>query len=149
MESPTGSGSPELARVVWGAHILSYLHPHTTDRLDHHPKATTNPGGYCEEDSDEEDEFEEDIEVGTATQNTNLLTPYDTKIREKFLNCIAELLSHSKGGAIVTATALRENEDNVEVDLARNEGFAARDADYLSLLANFLAAEDTGKWSQV
>lgn len=44
-------------------------------------------------------------------------------VYEKFLDCIAQLLSPCKGWNGVTATAIREREDGVEVDVARNDGF--------------------------
>jgi hypothetical protein len=126
MELPTLPASPELAHVVWASHILSYLNCYTETAPDRD-----------EETNLEEEEEDEDSE--TATQDTDLLTPYDADIRSKFLNCVAELLSHSKGGAAVTATALREKEDSVEVDLARNSGFRAADKKYLASLSAFLA----------
>jgi hypothetical protein len=145
MESLAGPVSAEFARVVWGSHILSYLNPYTeTPHLPAISNASPNDGV----DSDEGDVSDGDIELEEATQSTNLLTPYDTNIREKFLNCVAELLSHSKGGATVTAAALREKEDSVEVDLARNDGFGPCDDRYLPLLVGFLAAEDMGKFRQ-
>lgn len=146
MEPLTGPVSTEFAHVVWGSHILSYLNPHTETLSGKHLQATTSASGHREVDSDEDDDLVGDTEVERATQNTDLLTPYDTNIREKFLNCVTELLSHSKGGATVTAAALREKEDSVEVDLSRNDGFGTHDDSYLSLLAGFLAAGDIGKW---
>jgi hypothetical protein len=144
MEPPAAPVLPEFARVVWGAHILSYLNPHTDTMSDKHLQATTSASGHYEVDSDEDDDLDGDTEVERATENTDLLTPCDTNVREKFLNCIAELLSYSKGGATVTAAALREKEDSVEVDLSRNSGFGTHDERYLSLLAGFLAAADIG-----
>jgi hypothetical protein len=137
--------SLEFARVVWGSHILSYLNPYTKNLAGKHPQATSGVSGYDEVDSDEDNAWDSDTEMEGMTEDTDLLTPYDTKIREKFLNCVAELLSHSKGGATVTAAALREKEDSVEVDLSRNNGFEKHDDTYLTLLARYLAAEDIGK----
>jgi hypothetical protein len=96
-------------------------------------------------DSDEEADSDEDVDVETSTQDPDLLTPYDTNVRKKFLNGVAELLSHSKGGATVTAAALRENEDSVEVDLSRNAGFQTQDEEYLSLLTGFLAVASSSE----
>ncbi|SPO06386.1 uncharacterized protein DNG_09075 [Cephalotrichum gorgonifer] len=142
MASPIASLPHEFARVVWASHILSYLNPYTETRSDKHPQATISPSVHQNVDSDEDDDLDDDADIETASQIMELLTPYDTNVREKFLNCVAELLSHSKGGATVTAAALREKEDSVEVDLSRNAGFGALDERYLSLLAGFLASAD-------
>jgi hypothetical protein len=48
------------------------------------------------------------------------------------------------GGKHVIAAALRNNEDSVEVDVARNGEFAARDDEYLSFLTQFLAIHGEG-----
>ncbi|KID94862.1 hypothetical protein MAJ_09161, partial [Metarhizium majus ARSEF 297] len=142
MEPATNRVSPDLARVVLASHILSYRNPHT-GTLSYKDKPTASATGYQDLDSDEDEGLDEDIDVETATQIADLLTPCDIDVREKFLSCVAELLSHSKGGATVTAAALREKEDSVEVDLSRNGGFAAHDETYLASLTKFLASADT------
>ncbi|KAK0726806.1 hypothetical protein B0T26DRAFT_639839, partial [Lasiosphaeria miniovina] len=52
----------------------------------------------------------------------------DESIRRKFLNCIAELLDHTKGGRYVAAPALREKESSVEIDVTSNSPFQPSDA---------------------
>jgi hypothetical protein len=155
MEPPTAPASVEFARVVWASHILLYMNPYTAITPDNRLQATTSESGLDkagsdkenDEDSNDGTDLDEEIDAKIASENTDLLTPYDTNIREKFLNCVAELLSHSKGGAAVTATALREKENSVEVDLSRNSGFQVQDERYLSALADFLASAGTSKCS--
>ncbi|QKX54723.1 uncharacterized protein TRUGW13939_01812 [Talaromyces rugulosus] len=95
---------------------------------------------YANDDDDEELGDDSDLEQISA--NNQLLTTGNEIIRKKFLNCICDLLSHTKGPKFVTAATLRENEDSIEIDLARNDGFDANDDEYLSSLARFLAIED-------
>jgi hypothetical protein len=141
MESPAATTSIEYARVVWASHILSYMDPHSGQL-----QAPRSTAGHDSVD-DDEDELDEHADDEISTTNTDLLTSLDTSIREKFLNCIAELLSHSKGGPHVTAVALREREDLVEVDLSRNGGFTTEDDMYLALLAEFLSHADIGEYT--
>jgi hypothetical protein len=61
-------------------------------------------------------------------------------LREKSLDCIAELLSRKKGWHYVTATALREQEDSAEVDIARNSGFHDDNDEEFHKAKFFLAA---------
>jgi hypothetical protein len=75
----------------------------------------------------------------------DFLTASSDVLRQKFLDCISELLAHTKGGDCVTATALREKEDDVEVDVARNNGLNLEDEAYLGGLKQFLAMQAEGK----
>ncbi len=139
MEASSATASKELCRVVWASHILSYLNPYTDAVSGSQERNPSQPNGD-HLDSGEETEVEEEDDGERASLDNDTLTPYDPDIRKKFLNAIAELLSHTKGGANVTATALRENEDSIEVDLARNGGFQQSDEQYLVSLEAFLAA---------
>jgi hypothetical protein len=94
---------------------------------------------------DDVEELGDGSDLEKISANNQLLTTGNEIIREKFLNCICDLLAHTKGPKFVTAAALRENEDSIEIDLARNDGFDANDDEYLSSLARFLAIEDEGK----
>jgi len=100
-----------IARVVWAAHILSYL----TKKRSHLELETPNAA--------EEEEGLECGELDAETERRVVLQGSGSSIRSKFLDCIAQLLSPSKGWEDVTATALREREDFVEVDIARNDCF--------------------------
>lgn len=99
-----------IAHVVWAAHILSYL----TKKRSHNELPQPQAEG---------DEDLECSESDAETERTVFLQGPRESIRSKFLDCIAQLLSRSKGWENVTATALREREDFVEVDIARNDCF--------------------------
>jgi hypothetical protein len=132
MEATMEEPSDELARVVRAAYILSYLNKYTI--------VAYQTISARSDDGDHDEELEDDVEVESTDHSTHLLTAVDTSPRQKFLNCIAELLAHTRGGQHVTATALRESEDRVEIDVARNRGFVYKDAAYLSSLSWFLSA---------
>ena len=88
---------------------------------------------------DGEEDFEGNLDANEISHNqAATLGAYDEPIREKFLNRIAELLSHTTGGKYVTVAALREKEDRVEVDIARNSPFESRDLVYLASLSSFM-----------
>lgn len=138
-----------IARVFWAAHILFYL----TKKRSH--TELLQPGDHEEEEEEEEDDFD----CGTSdaeTTRTLLLQEPRESIRSKFLDCIAQLLSSSKGWNYVTATALRERDNCVEVDVARNDyfgvtkfnrstsgkkecGLARAEIDYCRQLENYLS----------
>lgn len=139
--------SDEFARVVWASHILSYLNPYTITTLDE--TVTSHRRSIDEDTNDEEnEELEGDSDLEKISVNNQLLTTGNENIREKFLNCICDLLAHTKGPKFVTTAALRDKEDSIEIDLARNDGFDASDDEYLSSLARFLAIEDEGKYDE-
>ena len=132
MSSSANLTSTLVAQIVWATHILSYLAPSTF----------FIPTDDTAED-DEQAVPQQEADLDAATDELQVLTTDYEAIRRKFLNCIAELLSPSKGGPYVTATALREQNEFVEVDVARNSGFIADDASYLDLLTSFLAIGHT------
>lgn len=49
------------------------------------------------------------------------------KLKQKFLDCLAEFAANKKGGTAVACCAMRECEDNVYIWIARNEGFSEAD----------------------
>lgn len=100
-----------IARVVWATHILYYL----TENRSHNELQQT--------DAADEEESLEYKELDVETETAVVLQSSKESIRSKFLDCIAQLLSPSKGWKSVTATALREWEDFVEIDVARNDCF--------------------------
>ncbi|KAM5360443.1 hypothetical protein ACJA88_014832 [Fusarium oxysporum] len=118
-----------VARVVWAAYILSYL-----------TKARSHIGLPNHDPAEEEDRLERG-NAGAGTERATVLGGSRESIRSKFLDCIAQLLSPSKGWHNVTATALREHEDFVEIDVARNDSFGMARCDvqghYLSEPAAF------------
>ncbi|KAF4631807.1 hypothetical protein G7Y89_g6314 [Cudoniella acicularis] len=96
-----------IAHVVWAAHILSYL------------AGERNQTGLIDFTEEGFDGEESDAETDKGID----LTGSDGSIRRKFLDCVAELLSPSKGYDYVVTTGLRESEDYVEIDVARNGDF--------------------------
>lgn len=103
-----------LAHVVWAAHILSYLKSNRKNELNE-----AESDAECDSNTDDPSDTETDYKT---VNNVILSGPRDS-VRQKFLDCIAQLLSPCKGWDGVTATAIREGEDGVEVDIARNDGF--------------------------
>lgn len=73
--------------------------------------------------AEEEEEVLECGDLDAETERTVVLQGPRESIRSKFLDCVAQLLSPSKGWESVAATALREQEDFVEIDVARNDCF--------------------------
>ena len=135
-----GLSEETFARIVWGAHILNYL--------------SRNRGQSAlvsSVDLDEDDgEDEEDIDSTFGTP----LTSSDESMRTKFLDCLAGLLSHTKGWHQVTVTAFREYEDAVNVDVSRNAGFdiqgidgsSGTDGAYFASFQKFMASQnDSGR----
>ena len=129
----------EYAQVVWASHILSYLNPYTCSRTDRPPPGILPDS---DDDSDDDDELDDDSDTDTVVtaEFPNPLAAHDEPIRQKFLNCIAELLAYKKGGKHVAATALREKENSVEIDVASNSPFNAKDEEYFASLSRFLGS---------
>jgi len=134
----TKSRNEAFARVVWSAHILSYLSQQRSQPAVI-PSVTIAKADTEAEAEEEEEEEEEDFPSNVTTA----LGSVDEDIKAKFLDCIAETLSSKKGWHYVTATGLREYECDVIVDVARNTDFSVVEADqhYLTLLKNFLFAQ--------
>lgn len=74
-----------VARVVWAAHILSYL----TEKRSHIELLPPEVA--------EEEEGLECDELDVETERTGILYGSRESVRSKFLDCIAQLLSPSKG----------------------------------------------------
>ena len=81
--------SDEYAQVVWASHILSYLNPYTSYRADRQPARVRDI--IVEDDDDSEDDW------GDETSNLVNFGAGDEAGREKFLDCVAELLACRKG----------------------------------------------------
>ncbi|KAK3358216.1 hypothetical protein B0T25DRAFT_178203 [Lasiosphaeria hispida] len=133
--------SNEYAQVVWASHILSYLHPYTCSTTDGPSKPSPVPDVLPEDDGDSEDDLVDDLDTDSiiAGEAPDYLAAHGEPIRQKFLNCVAELLAHKRGGKHVAATALREKTNSVEVDVARNNRFSVEDDKWLASLSHFLA----------
>ncbi|KAJ5691179.1 hypothetical protein N7488_011914 [Penicillium malachiteum] len=108
---PEKAQNDQAARIIWAAHILSFLttgnQGHKSDTELQHTNAT-------------EEEFE-DLELEASTEHATLLTTSNESVRKKFLDCIAQSFSPQKGWYGVTAAARRERGDFVEIDIARND----------------------------
>jgi hypothetical protein len=117
------------ARIIWAGHILSYLTRNQSNiRLQgvQRAQATKN-----EEEEDEEEGLHDDqLDSDAVTERMACLSGSPESIRFRFLDCAAQLLSPSKGWEYVTATALREREDFVEIDVARNDCFGPTRGDW-------------------
>jgi hypothetical protein len=146
MTTQQSTPSDEFAQVVWASHILSYLDPYTatktekTGNLDAHQISVSSDNDREDSDSDDED-LEEDLDLDTASLIMEPLTALDEPIREKFLDSVSELLARGKGGSLVTAATLRELEDSVEIDVARNDGLNEKDEDYMFSTSKFLSLQ--------
>jgi hypothetical protein len=142
METPSPEAIDEVAKVVWASHILSYWNPYTTPLSDKplQPKYSA----FDDETTDDED-YGDNPDIDKTSTDTTILTVGDEVLREKFLNSISELLAHTKGGKHVTAAALRDKDDSIEIDIARNTGFKLEDKNYLSSLTRFLTRQGERK----
>lgn len=135
------SHDERIARIMWAAHILFYLTK--TQSHNKQPQDTKNNAGCDDGDTDESSDNGTDYE----TERTVILSSPRASIREKFLDCIAQLLSPCKGWDGVTATAIREGEDGVEVDVASNDGFLSREGRYCTRLERYLAGCNEGMYA--
>lgn len=60
-------------------------------------------------------------------------------MKEKILDCLAEFAANKKGGKTVACTTMKEDEDEVTLWVARNEGFQQEDTLVFEKLSNFLS----------
>ncbi|KAL4962166.1 uncharacterized protein BDV14DRAFT_179123 [Aspergillus stella-maris] len=141
--TPIYSHEESIARVVWAAHILSYLTNNQNHEELHEPENNAEPDSDTDELSDCESNYE--------TEKIVILSSPRNSVRRKFLDCVAQVLSPCKGWDGVTAAAMREGEDGVEVDIARNNGFLSDDdcfdsqiVGYCKMLEGFLAGSAGG-----
>lgn len=138
------SADKAFAHVIWAAHILADLSGKN--------QSLGSISGSDLDDNEDEDKDQDQSNAGADIKSdvNDELVPYAVPLREKFLDCIAELLSRKKGWHHVTATAIREHEDFVEVDVARNSGIEEDDdRAYFILLEKFMAShhEVNGEFS--
>lgn len=62
------------------------------------------------------------------------------RLKQKFLDCLAEFAANKKGGAAVACSAMKESEDNVIVWISRNEGFSDADKPTFDKLEKLLSS---------
>lgn len=131
-KDPSAGQEEPTARILWAAHILHYL-----------TKNRSHIGLPQPDDADEEEGLEHG-DLDAETERTTILQGGRESIRRMFLDCVSQLLSPSRGWENVTAAALREREDFVEIDVARNDGFGiARSSRPAQHVRDFGGAEAT------
>ncbi|OGM40065.1 hypothetical protein ABOM_011281 [Aspergillus bombycis] len=85
-----------------------------------------------EEEEEEEEETNPDTAGDANSVNTNQVQQISdsghSRLKRKFLDCLAELAANDKGARFVACSGMTEGEDEVTVWISRNEGF--RDVDY-------------------
>ncbi|PYH28405.1 uncharacterized protein BO87DRAFT_420397 [Aspergillus neoniger CBS 115656] len=110
-----------VARVVWAAHILAYLNKGRS-----HAQVEKDEDDVASDaDSEIETEVAVDDETDTATAIAVALSASRESVLRKFLDCVCQLLSPSKGWEGVTAASMRESSGSVFVEVARNDGFGS------------------------
>jgi hypothetical protein len=86
-------------------------------------------GGQVEPASIADEPLEEDRDddwdvASDDTRNAHQLSDSGhSRLKRKFLDCLAEFAANRKSGKTVACTAMKEAEDNVTIWIARNEGF--------------------------
>ncbi|KAJ5764911.1 hypothetical protein N7520_004470 [Penicillium odoratum] len=128
------SPGESTARIVWAAHILFYL----TNNRKHEELHEDQNNLERDNNADDSSDYETDYE----TEKNVILSSSRDSVRQKFLDCIAQLLSPCKGWDWVTAAAIREGEEGVEVDITRNDGFVSDEENermsYCKMLEEYL-----------
>ena len=128
------SDSTAFAHLIWSAHLLCYLSCQQS-------QTPLSPTTANSSDPDSDEEFASDV-------NTVFNQP-DTGIKEKLLDCLAEILLHTRGWHHVTATGLWEGFNDLVVDVVRNAGFdtnetnplSAKDSAYFIKIENFMSTQ--------
>jgi hypothetical protein len=67
------------------------------------------------------------------------------KLKQKFLDCLAEFAANNKGGTAVACSAMRESEDSVSIWIARNAGFSEADKPIFTVLERWLESCSRGE----
>jgi hypothetical protein len=62
------------------------------------------------------------------------------RLKQRFLDCLAEFAANKKGGTAVACSAIKEAEDNVIIWIARNEGFSDIDKPAFDKLGKLLGS---------
>jgi hypothetical protein len=60
------------------------------------------------------------------------------RLKQKFLDCLAEFAANRKGGTAVACSAMRESEDSVSIWIARNERFSEANKPIFTVLERWL-----------
>jgi hypothetical protein len=67
------------------------------------------------------------------------------RLKQKFLDCLAEFAANKKGRTVVACSAIRESEDCVSIWIARNKGFLEADKPIFTVLERWLESYSRGE----
>ncbi len=98
-----------------------------------------------ESDNEDLDKEEERSFLGIDTLKNDVLNEgSDEMLKSKFLNCLGEIFSHTRGRNHVTCVSLEEGDEDNVVRVARNDGFESgkdgKDALYFRKVEYFLSS---------
>ncbi len=125
-----------FASLVWAERILFYLSP---------AQMPLDIPSDEESDNEDLDEEEERSFLGIDTLKNDVLNEgSDEMLKSKFLNCLGEIFSHTRGRNHVTCVSLEEGDEDNVVRVARNDGFESgkdgKDALYFRKVEHFLSS---------
>jgi hypothetical protein len=134
----------------WDCPGLNWSHFHSLANL-----LSLRNGGQAEASSisdavvDEDYSIDNNDDEGTPSVNTicaHLITDSGHgRLKQKFLDCLAEFAANKKGGTAVACSAMRESEDSVSIWIARNEGFSEADKPIFTVLERWLESYSRGE----
>jgi hypothetical protein len=134
----------------WDCPGLNWSHFHSLANL-----LSLRNGGQAEASSlsdvvlDEDYSSDNDDDEGAPSVNTTcahlLANSGHGRLKQKFLDCLAEFAANKKGGTAVACSAMRESEDNVSIWIARNEGFSEADKPVFTVLESLLESYSHGE----
>lgn len=67
------------------------------------------------------------------------------RLKQKFLDCLAEFAANKKGGTAVACSAMRESEESVFIWIARNGGFSETEKPMFGVLERLLESYSRGE----
>lgn len=115
----------------WNCPGLNWSHFHSLANL-----LSLRNGGQAEPSSLSDTVLEEDWDPDDNDDEDGDAPSVDTRLahqisgsghgrlKQRFLDCLAEFAANKKGGTAVACSAMREAEDNVVIWITRNEGFS-------------------------
>jgi hypothetical protein len=134
----------------WDYPGLNWSHFHSLANL-----LSLRNGGQAEASSlsdtavDEDYSDDDNDDEGAPSVNTigaHLITDSGHgRLKQKFLDCLAEFAANKKGGTAVACSAMRESEDSVSLWIARNKGFSAADKPIFNVLQGRLESYSRGE----
>jgi hypothetical protein len=97
-------------------------------------EAVLEQGGEIRDDGDEDA-----LSVDTAVVD-QISDSGHSKLKRRFLDCLAGLAANERGGKAVACSAMKEAEDSVVIWLARNNGFLDEDKRVFDIFAELLSS---------